>query len=200
VQVEGEQLPELRGQRLKLRWLEDSDADALYEIFADEEVTRYWSSPPMRERGEATKLIGDIRELFAEHSLYEWGVASVDDNRVIGTLTFASVDQKNLRAEIGFALRRDSWGRGLMREAIALGLDFAFGKLELTRVEADVDPKNLACLRLLEGMGFAREGYLRERWRVGGVVADSVMLGLLRREWSARSTTGGTDADAEAGG
>jgi RimJ/RimL family protein N-acetyltransferase len=32
-------------------------------------------------------------------------------------------------------------------------------------------------------MGFLREGLLRERWNVGGVIADSVMLGLLEREW-----------------
>jgi ribosomal-protein-alanine N-acetyltransferase len=70
-----------------------------------------------------------------------------------------------------------------MREALAVLIDYAFRSLKLRRLEADVDPANASSLRVLERMGFLREGLLRERWNVGGVIADSVMLGLLAREW-----------------
>jgi [ribosomal protein S5]-alanine N-acetyltransferase len=176
-------LPELRSPRVVLRWLELEDAPELLQIYANPEVMAYWSTPPMRELGEARRLIVDIHRLFAAHSLYEWGIVRLDDARVIGTLTFSSLDAKNRRAEIGFALARDAWGHGYMSEAAAVALDFAFGPLGLTRIEADVDPRNDASLRLLERLGFVREGLARERWRVGGEVQDSVMLGLLRREW-----------------
>lgn len=185
-------LPEIRAQRVVLRWLQPSDAPDIMRIYADPEVTKYWSSPPMRELGEAQRLIEDVHRLFAAHTLYEWGLARLEDPRVIGTLTFASLDQKNRRAEIGFALARDAWGHGYMREAVAVALDFAFGQLDLTRIEADVDPDNAASLRLLEDLGFVREGLLRERWRVGGGVQDSVMLGLLRREWGGLPPGAGT--------
>ena len=108
-------------------------------------------------------------------------------DEVIGTVTLASLDGVNKRAEIGFMLDRALWRRGYMSEALRALLDYAFGTLGLERMEADVDPRNEASLGLLERLGFVREGYLRERWRVGGGVQDTVMLGLLKREWLARS-------------
>jgi RimJ/RimL family protein N-acetyltransferase len=62
-------------------------------------------------------------------------------------------------------------------------LAYAFDELDLRRIEADVDPRNAASIRTLERLGFRREGYLRERWRVNGEVQDALFYGLLRREW-----------------
>jgi RimJ/RimL family protein N-acetyltransferase len=70
-----------------------------------------------------------------------------------------------------------------MREAIAALLDLAFGRLGLNRIEADVDPRNERSLAVLERLGFRREGLLRERHIVAGEIQDSVMLGLLARQW-----------------
>jgi RimJ/RimL family protein N-acetyltransferase len=62
-------------------------------------------------------------------------------------------------------------------------LEFAFGTLDLIRVEADVDPRNERSLRMLERLGFVREGFLRSRYVVAGEIQDTVFLGLLREEW-----------------
>ncbi|MEM7158731.1 MAG: GNAT family N-acetyltransferase [Myxococcota bacterium] len=182
----GDRLPEVRAQRVALRWLTAADTDDIFRIYSDPEVMAYWSTVPMKERAQAGELIASVHRLYAEHSLYEWGVVRLEDERTIGTLTLASIDTSNKRTEIGFALARDAWGQGFMREAVTAGIDFAFDTLGLQRIEADVDPDNAASLRLLDTLGFVREGLLRERWRVGGGVQDSVMLGLLRREWTAR--------------
>ena len=72
-----------------------------------------------------------------------------------------------------------------MRAAFGRLIAFAFDELALIRLEADVDPANVASLALLEAMGFRREGLCRERWIVDGVVQDSLMLGLLARDWRA---------------
>jgi RimJ/RimL family protein N-acetyltransferase len=45
-----------------------------------------------------------------------------------------------------------------------------------------VDPRNVGSLRVLEKLGFRREGYLRERWELAGEIQDSVVFGLLRHE------------------
>lgn len=175
-------LPTLAGHRVKLRWLELEDAADVYGVFSDAKVARYWSSPRFESEAEAVALIHEIHAYFEAGTLYQWGVADEDD-RIIGTCTLAWIDRKNLRAEIGFALTSKRWGEGLASEAVALLLRHAFEDLELQRIEADVDPLNEPSLRLLERIGFRREGYLRERWRVAGGVQDSVLLGLLRREW-----------------
>jgi RimJ/RimL family protein N-acetyltransferase len=53
----------------------------------------------------------------------------------------------------------------------------------LRRLEADVDPRNENSMRILEKLGFQREGLLRERWNVGDEIQDTAFLGLLAREW-----------------
>jgi len=90
------------------------------------------------------------------------------------------------RAEIGFAVARSQWGRGLASEAVAELIAFAFERLQLHRLEADTEPRNERSLRLLERLGFRREGHLRERYYVDGERQDTVLLGLLRTEWAER--------------
>jgi RimJ/RimL family protein N-acetyltransferase len=184
--IPGDRLPTLTGERVELRSLVSADVEALYEIFSNPDVMRYWSRPPFTREGEARELLAAIEKAFAEQSLFQWGVARRADGRVIGTCTLSQVDGLNLRAELGYALGRAHWGQGIMAEALSLLVPFAFGPLGLRRLEADVDPLNAASIRSLERFGFQREGLLRERWFVGGVPQDSFFYGLLRHEWQAR--------------
>jgi RimJ/RimL family protein N-acetyltransferase len=183
--IAGDKLPTLTSERVVLRWLERSDAPSLYNIFSDPQVMQYWSSAPWTEEDDAIELVESTRRHFETNSLYQWGVARRDDDALIGTCTLAHVDAQNRRAEIGFVLGSDHWGQGYMTEATNLLLLFAFETLGLHRIEADVDPRNEASIRLIERLGFQREGYLRERWLVGDEINDTVFYGLLRREWSA---------------
>lgn len=184
--IDAEVLPTIPAARVRLRWLEESDVPALFRVFSHEEVMRYWSSLPMQSADEAAALLAHIRRCFDEKSLFQWGVVLHETNEVIGTCTLAQLDSRNRRADLGYALARDHWGRGLMLEALCALFDFGFGELNLHRLEADVDPRNEASLRLLERLGFTREGFLRERWLIGGGVQDTVLLGLLHHEWRAR--------------
>jgi RimJ/RimL family protein N-acetyltransferase len=152
-------------------------------VFSDPQVMRYWSRPPFTGVDEARTLVDAIERAFRERSLFQWGVARLDDNRVLGTCTLSAVDVGNRRAELGYALGRAHWGLGLMTEALTVLLDYAFDTLALHRLEADVDPRNAASVRMLERLGFQREGYLRERWHVAGEVQDSALYGLLDRDW-----------------
>ena len=180
----GDSLPTIVAGRVRLRWLEEGDVPALYEIFRDPEVMRYWSRPPYADVAEARALLEQIHGCFREGSLFEWGLCLQDDPRVIGTATLSHLDFANGRAEIGYSQARASWGNGYVREALGALLDWAFGDLGLRRIEADVDPRNAASIRTLERLGFVREGYLRERWNVAGEVQDALLYGLLAREWA----------------
>ena len=137
----------------------------------------------MREPGEAAKLLAEIRENFRKRTLFQWGIARRADDLVLGTCTLFHLDADNRRAEVGFVLGRAHWGQGLSSEVLTALIGFAFDTLGLHRLEADVDPRNLPSLRTLERQGFLREGHLRERYHVGGEIQDTVLLGLLRREW-----------------
>jgi ribosomal-protein-alanine N-acetyltransferase len=181
--VWGDRLPTLQAPRVTLRWLTERDLPDLYTVFSDPHVMRYWSTLPWAAREEADHLLADIQRLFAERTLFQWGVALREEDRVIGTCTLFHLDASQWRGEIGYALAHAHWGVGLGTEAVTALVDFAFNTLGLHRLEADADPRNERSLRLLERMGFAREGYLRERYSVGSEIQDAVLLGLLRARW-----------------
>ena len=182
-------LPTLAGGRIRLRWLTQADVPALFAIFGDPDVTRYWATPALRDEDAAAELLAEIHENVRIRKGFQWGIARLTDDRVIGTTTLYAPDFTNQRCEIGFALARECWGKGYASEALRLVLAYAFDVLGFRRIEADVDPRNSSSLRALERLGFVREGYLRERYNVNGEIQDSVYLGLLRSDWTGAGAT-----------
>jgi RimJ/RimL family protein N-acetyltransferase len=130
---------------------------------------------------EAERFIDGVHDGFLQGTLFQWGIDL--RGRLIGTVTLHSIDTDHRRAEIGFVLVEELWGRGLMTEALGLVLDHAVDVMNLHRLEADVDPRNLASLALLTKLGFEREGHLRQRYFVNSEIQDAIILGLLADDW-----------------
>jgi len=176
-------LPIIEAERLRLRRIEESDLKQLYDIFSDPKVMRYWSSPPIQAIDEAVALLQGIEESKRQGTMLKWGVALKPSNKVIGTVTLFNLDRTQGRAEIGYAQARAYWGNGYIHEALQALLSYAFNDMNLRRLEADVDPRNVGSIKTLERLGFQREGFLRERWHVAGEIQDAFFYGLLKREW-----------------
>ncbi len=181
-------IPRLETPRLVLRALEPGDAPAIFAILADPETVRYWSTPPMQSVAEAEALIARDAQYIAEGSGQRWALCPREGGDTIGTISLFRFDEQSDRAEIGYVLARETWGKGFMSEALSAVIDYAFDTLHLRRLEADTDPRNEGSVKLLARMGFAREGLLRERWVVAGEISDTLFSGLLAREWRARRT------------
>jgi [ribosomal protein S5]-alanine N-acetyltransferase len=177
----GDHLPTLRGDDLQLRWLTADDVPALRAIFSDADVVRFMSVEQRTSEAATLALLDEIHDGFRGGTLYEWGVQL--EQGVVGTCALANIDRKHRRAEVGFALARAFWGRGLIVRALPAVIQFAFERLDLHRIEADTDPRNVASMRVLERLGFQREGLLRERYFQFGEAQDAVFFGLLRRDW-----------------
>ena len=179
--------PVLAGQRVRLRGPGPGDADDVFALFSDPRVMRYWSSAPMQARAQAEGRIDEMLDAFARRDMIHWLVADRRSDAAIGSCSLFRFDARHRRAEVGYALRSDRWGRGLAAEAVALALDWGFRTLALHRIEAGIDPRNDASRRLLERLGFRREGLLRERFFDGDVAGDSEFFGLLAQEWRERA-------------
>ena len=175
--------PELRTPRLRLREFRADDAEALYAVHSDPRVMRYWSFPAWTRLEQAHSKVADILDQRARGAVFVWAVADAGSDRVIGSIAAFSVDRAQARAEIGYSLHADWHGRGLAQEALRAVLGFLIDELALARIEADIDPRNAASCRLVERLGFVREGLLRERWRVAGEVSDTALYGLLAPEF-----------------
>lgn len=173
----------LHTARLSLRFLRMDDAPALLRLFSDPEALRYWSCTPWLHLDQAIDNIRQTLQGYEERSSLRLGMMLGEE--LIGTATLYAFDHRNHRCEIGYMLSRNHWGRGYMPEALAALIGYGFGPLELHRIEADIHPDNSASERILQRLHFRQEGRLRERWFVGGEISDSVIYGLLRKDWEA---------------
>ena len=185
MKIAWENIPTIHAKRVSLRQFAASDADAVYEIYADPAVMRYWGDSPLVNQRGAKDFLVEAREDLRRRQCIQWGIARRSDNRLIGTIAFFKLDALARKAEIGFALGRNHWGMGYMQEALQAALGYGFSELDFRRIEADVDPRNVSCIKLLERLGFQKEGCLRERWLVDGETQDSLFYGLLKKEWNA---------------
>ena len=179
--------PVLAGQRVRLRGPGPGDVEDIFALFSDPGVMRYWSSAPMQVRAQAEGKIDEILDAFARRDMINWLVADRRSDTAIGSCTLFRFDARHRRAEVGYALRSDRWGQGLAIEAVSLTLDWGFRTLALHRIEADIDPGNAPSRRLLERLGFRREGVLRERFFVDDRATDSEIHGLLAQDWLQRA-------------
>ena len=177
-------LPTLEAARLRLRPYLNSDTSALFELYSDPKVTRYWSHPAWTDPAQAYLYLS-LRKDEPTTAVHAWAIADKESNELIGALTFFSISGPHARAEVGYSLLSNLQGQGLGTEALNTALKYGFETLNLYRIEADVDPRNTGSIKLLEKLNFQREGLLRQRWRVNGEVCDSVLLGLLKEDYNA---------------
>jgi [ribosomal protein S5]-alanine N-acetyltransferase len=176
--------PTLHTARLRLRPFTDADAGALFALQSNADVLRYWDSPPWTDRARADRFIAVCREMEQEGTGARLAMDLASDGAFIGWCTLARWNPDHRSASMGYCLEQAAWGHGYATEAAHAVLQRAFDTLDLNRVQAEADTRNAASARVLEKLGFVREGTLREDCVVNGEVSDSWVYGLLRREWS----------------
>lgn len=103
--------PTLTGERVVLRELEPDDAADVFVWRSDPEVQKY-NTAPMKDVAEAAALIDELRHESSAHTQIYWAVTLRGDGRAIGLFGFNSWQRFHRRADIGYDLRRDHWGRG----------------------------------------------------------------------------------------
>ena len=175
---------------LRLRPSNATDAEGMFAMLSDPESMKYWCDKPLKDLDAAIEVLNKDLESDAKGDSLCWAITFPGEDRMIGKCILFRFDQANHRAEIGYILNREYWRQGLMRQALEAVIDFAFDTLKLHRIEADVDTENAGSIAILEKLGFKREGLFRERWFVYDEWQDSIMLGLLEKDWRGRQYSG----------
>lgn len=178
--------PILHTERLTLRPIADGDGLALFAIFSDPEVVRYWSRGAWTELAQAEEMIVAATRDYEDGSGLRYGVVVTATGELVGVVSLFAFNRDNWRCDIGYVLASRHWGQGYVSEALVPVLEHAFGMLGMNRIEADIDPRNGASSRVLEKLAFRREGYMPERWFVNGETADTAFYGLIKRYWDER--------------
>lgn len=175
--------PTLHTDRLRLRPFDDADANALFALHSNANVLRYWDAPPWSERLRAEQFIAACGEIAKTNSGVRLAVDRAPDRTFIGWCAVTRWNRDFRSASVGYCFDDAWWGQGYATEAVRAVLQWAFDTLDLNRVQAETDTRNVASARVLEKLGFVREGTLREDCVVNGEVSDSWVYGLIRREW-----------------
>ncbi|WP_217170550.1 GNAT family N-acetyltransferase [Streptomyces sp. AC512_CC834] len=175
--------PVLTTDRLRLRPFTDADADRLYALHSNTHVMRYWDSPPWTERARAERFVTTCRKVEAEGTGARVAIDRASDGAFVGWCGLTEWNPVYRSASLGYCLDEAMWGHGYATEAAHALLRWAFDTLDLNRVQSEADTRNAASARVLEKIGFVREGTLREDCVVNGEVSDSWVFGLIRREW-----------------
>jgi [ribosomal protein S5]-alanine N-acetyltransferase len=175
--------PTLHTARLRLRPFTGADAAALFALHSNAHVLRYWDSPPWSDPACAERFLAVSRQMAEDGSGARLAMDRVSDGVFIGWCGLTRWNPEHRSASMGYCLDDAAWGHGYATEGARAVLQWAFDTLDLNRVQAEADTRNVASARVLEKLGFLREGTLREDCVVNGDVSDSGVYGLLRREW-----------------
>lgn len=154
----------------------------MFAMYSDLEFMRYWPFPVMARLEQAVEYLARRMQGSATGTEIVWAIELVSTQAMIGTCCLSNADAVSKHAELGFGLRRPFWGHGYMTEAARAVINCGFDTLRLHRIEAEIDPRNIASARVLERLGFVKEGLLRERWIIDGHLSDGAIYGLLRSD------------------
>jgi ribosomal-protein-alanine N-acetyltransferase len=168
--------------RLTLRAVAPADLPDLLAVNGDPEVVQFLPYAAWASLQDGEAWLGRMQALETGGSGRQYVLVLRATGAVVGTLLLFRHDAGSARAELGYALARRCWGRGLMKEALAAFCTALFDSGALRRLEAEVNPANLASNALLSSLGFVLEGRARQRWVAKGRTCDVNCYGLLRGE------------------
>jgi [ribosomal protein S5]-alanine N-acetyltransferase len=171
----------ITGSRIQLREFRFTDLDASMAVVGDPEVTRSLSFDTRTKTDQAERLADDIARAQSEpRPDYYLGIANEAD-LLIGFVRIGLGGHRS--GELGYAVRREDWGKGYATEAASLMLDFGFRTLTLHRIQAACGPGNRPSQRLLAKLGFTPEGRIRDHVFTNGAWRDSLLYAILDGEW-----------------
>lgn len=174
--------PEFESERLLFRKFLLSDAKDLLLIRSNDDVMRFMDVPRHNSISDSEKLIQLIDESYKKESGIDWSIIEKHSNSFIGYIGFIRIFPEHCRAEIGYALKREYWGKGYMYETINRIVRFGFENMKLHSIEANVNPENERSKKVLERIGFKREAYFRENYLFDGKFLDSIIYSLLEKD------------------
>ena len=173
--------PTLHTKRLDLIEIEQRHLSDLFELFGDENVTKYYNVETLTKEKEAQQILDWFKSIFQDKSGIRWGITLKGHKNIIGTIGYNSYT-KGHRANLGYDLQKVHWNNGYIKEAIAEVLKYGFNQLGINRIEAEIIPGNIYSEKALLSLGFKKEGILRDWMLWNDKHYDMIMYSLLRKD------------------
>ncbi|NKC01309.1 MAG: GNAT family N-acetyltransferase [Pseudomonadales bacterium] len=173
---------QLRNETLQLRpFVQEDEVDVLAYWQSDPGWERFNASVPTNfTSSDASAFVTEMRARNRDVQP-NWAIEYQGD--VVGIVSL-TLEQDSRTAIIGYGVHAGVRGRGMAAAATALVISEAFTSYpQLAKISAHTNGENLASMKVLEKLGFSREGLLRRAHFVKGRWVDDAIYGLLREEW-----------------
>ena len=180
----------VRGERLLLRPLAVSDADALLAYRSRDDVCRYVPFEPMSRDDILERIAGQWArtELTDEGQALTLGAQVGETGELAGDVMLFWHSREHAGGELGYVLNPALGGRGYATEAANLMLRLGFEELGLHRIVARIDERNEASVRLARRLGMRQEARLVSNELFKGEWSNELDFAMLADEWYARPT------------
>lgn len=173
----------LVGERVILRDYRREDLVHMRKWVNDYEITKYLSNVFLYPH-TITDTESFLDYMLKGSDTRGFVIAHKDTEEYIGQLDLLKIDWPNRNALIGITIgTKDNLGKGYGTESIQLLQDFAFNKLNLHKLELEVREFNYRAIACYKKCGFIEEGRIRESFFVDGKYTDTILMGVLKREW-----------------
>jgi ribosomal-protein-alanine N-acetyltransferase len=176
--------PILSTPRLTLRPFIEADAEALFPLASNPNVTRFTLWDHHKTVEETIAFVRDYAQLrYREGTTEPYAITLVPDPRPIGACGCFWASQPNRTMELGYWVAEPFWGKGIAVEASRACVTRAFQDTDARRMQARVIAGNAASCRVLEKLGFRHEGTHRSALLRRGNFEDVMIYAVLREEW-----------------
>jgi len=172
--------PIIETERLILREIKEEDAEDVFAILSNNEVTKYYGQESLVNLQQAKEVIQFFKQSYEASRGIRWGIERKGTNGLIGTIGFNAWSPKQKRADIGYEIHPERWRKGYAAEAITSLLSFGFDNMDLNRIGAVVFLENEASNKLLTKVGFQKEGILRNYIHQNDVSHDTNVYSIIR--------------------
>ena len=136
------------------------------------------------QRSVTAQFVRDSIGAWASGRAFDFAIRAIDEpDRHLGNVSVWFTSRANLVGEIGYWIRTDATNQGIGTEATARALQIAYEELAMHRMTTRIAVGNLSSERIVQKLGFLKEGTLRDEVKVGDRWIDHTVWGLLDREW-----------------
>lgn len=171
--------PEITTQRLILKKITRDDVSEFFALRSNETVMKYIDRPLHKTIEDTQKQIELITNLLNNNEGINWGITLKGKTKLIGTICLFHFKKEDYRGELGYILSPEFHRQGIMHESIEAVIHYGFTNLKLHTIEAQVNPLNIASIKILEKNNFVREAYFRDYYRTANGYIDMTVYGLV---------------------
>ncbi len=146
--------PILETARLRLRQIEMTDAENIYNHRLKEKVNTHLEDFPHKSIEETKAFIVKIQNAVAANETILWVINEKGSDTFIGTVCLWNINKETERGETGYTLEPEFHGKGYMTEALEKSIDYAFNTIKLKSIEAYTSKNNIGSIKVLTKNNF----------------------------------------------